>query len=76
MKNKIRKILRLNKINFKYEELSHEQILTTKWTTKIRNAFANNMSNDIKLSKAQISEISQPGGSFGSCLANLDKKSI
>ena len=28
-----------------------------KQTTKIRNAFANNMSTDIKLSKAQISKI-------------------
>ena len=35
-------------------------------TTKIRNAFDNNISADIKLSKAQISKIIQSGGSFGS----------
>ena len=35
-----------------------ELILTTAQTTKIRNAFANNISRDIKLSKAQISKIS------------------
>ena len=34
------------------------------------------MSPDIKLSKTQISKIIQWGGSFGSCLANLDKKAL
>ena len=38
--------------------------LTTRRTTKIRNAFANNMSTDKKLSKAQICKIIQSGGSF------------
>ena len=33
------------------------------------------MSTDIKLSKAQIFKIIQSGGSFGSWLANLGKKS-
>ena len=42
-------ILRLNKKNFEDEELSHELFLTIRQTTKIRNAFANNMSTDIKL---------------------------
>ena len=32
------------------------------------------MSTDIKLSKCQISKIIQSGGSFGTWLANLDKK--
>ena len=32
------------------------------------------MSADIKLGKAQISKIIQSGGSFGSWLANLEKK--
>ena len=31
-----------------YEELRHELFLTTRQTKKIRNAFANNMSADIK----------------------------
>ena len=42
----------------------------------MRNAFANNMSTDIKLSKTQISNIIQSGGSFGSWLGNLGKKAL
>ena len=53
----------------------HESFLTTRQTTKIRNAFANSMSKDIKLSKAQRPKITQSGGSFGSWLENLGKKS-
>ena len=75
-KNKIETILRVNKKNFEDEELPHELFLTTRQTTKIRNAFANNMSTDTKLSKAQISKIIQSGGSFGSWLANLGKKAL
>ena len=56
--------------------MSHELFLTTIETTKIRNAFANNASTDIKLSKAQISKIIQSGGSFGSWLANVGKKTL
>ena len=37
--------------------LPHELLLTTRQTTKLRNAIENNMSTDIKLSKAQISKI-------------------
>ena len=44
-------ILRVNKKNFQNEELPHELFLTTRQRTKIRTAFANNMSPDIKLSK-------------------------
>ena len=75
-KNKAGKILRLNKKNFKDEELLHELFVTTRQTTKTRNAFANNMSTDIKLSKAQISKTIQSGGSFGSWLGNLGKKAL
>ena len=38
------------------------------------NVFANNLLTDIKLSKSQIPNISQFGGSSGSCLANSGKK--
>ena len=48
--NKAGTILRINKKKFQDEELPHELILTTRQTSKIRNAFANNMSTDIKLS--------------------------
>ena len=57
VKNKTETILRLNKKNFEDEKLPHELFLTTRQTTKIRNTFANNMSTDIKLSKAQLSRM-------------------
>ena len=50
-KYKIGTILRLNKKNFEDDELPHD-IFLTRQTTKIRNAFANNVSTDITLSKA------------------------
>ena len=53
--------------------MTHEIFLTTRQTGKIRNAFANNISTDMKLSKAQISKIIQSSGSFDSWLANLEK---
>ena len=56
--------------------MPHELFLITRQTTKIRIAFANNMSTDIKLSKAQISKIIQSGRSFGSWLANLGRKAL
>ena len=74
--NKTGTILRLNKRNFDDEEVSHELFLTTRQTTKIRNVFANDMSTDIKLSKAQLSKIIQSSGSFGSWLGNLGKKAL
>ena len=49
----------------------HELLLTTRQKTKLRNAFNNNMSTDIKLSKAQISKIIQSGGFLGSLLSKL-----
>ena len=42
-KNKLGTTLRLNKKNFEDEELSDELFLTTRQTTKIRNAVAKNM---------------------------------
>ena len=56
--------------------MRNELFLTTRQATKIRNVFANNMSTDIKLSKAKISKIIQSGRSFGSWLANLGKKAL
>ena len=43
VKNKLGATLRLNKKNFEDEELPDELFLTTRQTTKIRNAFAKNM---------------------------------
>ena len=75
-RNKTETILRLNKKNFGDEGLPHELFLTTRQTTKIRNAFANDMTTDTKLSKAQISKTIQSGGSFGSWLGNLRKQTL
>ena len=56
--------------------MPHELFLITRQTTKVRNAFANNMSTDVKLSKDQIFKIIQSGGSFGSWLDNLGKRAL
>ena len=69
-KNKTGTTLRITKKNFQEKEFSHELFLTTKQKTKIRNPFANNMSTDIKLSKAQLSKIIQPG-EFHSALLGI-----
>ena len=63
-KNRQGTILRMNARMFSANNLPHELLLTTRQTTKLRNAIANNMSTDIKLSKAQISKIIQSGGFF------------
>ena len=46
-------------------------LLTTRQKTKLRNPFSNNMSTDIRLSRAQISKIIQSGGFLGSLLSKL-----
>lgn len=52
------------------DELSHELLLTTRQKTKLGNAF-NNMTADIKLSKAEISKINQSGGFLGPLLSKI-----
>ena len=56
---------------FAENDLPHELLLTTRQKAKLRNAFNNNMSTDLKLSKAQISKIIQSGGFLGSLLSKL-----
>ena len=53
--------------------MPHELFLTTRQITKI-NPFANNMSADIELSKAQISQIIESAESFGFWSGKLGKK--
>ena len=50
---------------FNGNDLPHELLLTTRQRTKLRSAFNNNMSANIKISKAQISKIIQSGGFLG-----------
>ena len=54
---------------FNGNNLPHELSLNTRQKTKLRTAFENNMSTDIKLSKAEISKIIQSGGFLGSLLS-------
>ena len=63
--------LRISLIN-----LPHELLLTTRQKTKIRNAFSNNMSTDLKLSKAQINKIIQSGGFLSKLLGPLLKAGL
>ena len=42
---------------FDKNDLPHELLLTTRQKTKLSNAFNNNMSTDLKLSRVQISKI-------------------
>ena len=58
--------LRINLKMFDGNDLPHELLLTTRQKTKLRNAFNNNKSADIKLSKTQIVKIIQSGGFLGS----------
>ena len=62
--------LRIRKKN-EDEELSQELFLRAGQKTKIRNAFANNMLIDLKLSKAQLSKVIQSGEFFGALLGKL-----
>ena len=63
--------LRINLKMFDGNNLPHELLLRTRQITKLRNAFNNNTSADIKLYKAQISKIIQSGGFLVSLLSKL-----
>ena len=63
--------LRLGIKNFNKNEHPHELLLTTRQNTELRNAISNNLTTDIKLSKAQIKKIIQSGGFLGKLLSKL-----
>ena len=63
--------LRLGIKNFNKVERPHELLLTTRQNTKLRNAINNNLTTDIKLSKAQIKKLVQSGGFLGKLLSKL-----
>ena len=71
VKNKTGITLRIDLKIFNGNNLPHELLLTTRQKAKLRNALNNNMSTDIKLSKAQIFKIIQSGGFLGSLLNKL-----
>ena len=57
VKNEVGTTLRISLKMLNGNDLPHELLLTTRQKTKLRNAFNNNMSTDLKLSKPQISKI-------------------
>ena len=57
IENKAGATLRMNLKMLNGSDLPHALLLTTRQKTNIRNAFNNNMSTDLKLSRAQISKI-------------------
>ena len=69
VKNKTGTTLRINLKLLHGNNLPHELLLTTRQKTKLRNAFNNNMSTDLKLSKGQITKIIKSGGFLGSLLS-------
>ena len=76
VKNNEGKTLRISAKMFNSDNLPHELLLTTRQTTKLRNTIENNMSTDIKLSKAQVSKIIQSGGFLGKLLGPLLKTGL
>ena len=71
VKNKTGSILRIILKLFSGNNLPRELLLIARQKTKVRNAFNNNMSTDLKLSKAQISKIIQSGGFLGLLLNKI-----
>ena len=71
VKNNAGTTLRMSFKLFDGNDLPHELLLTTRPRTMLRNAFNNNMSTDMKLSKVQISKIIQSSGLLGSLLSKL-----
>ena len=71
VKNKTGTTLRMNLKMLDGNCWPHELLLTSRQKTGLRNAFNNNMSTDLKLSKAQILKILKSGGFLGSLLSKL-----
>ena len=61
VKDKAGTTLRISLKMFDGNHLPHELLLTTRQKTRLRNAFNNNISTDLKLPKAQIYKIIQSG---------------
>ena len=64
-------VLRLVTKNFNKDELPHELFLTTRQSTKLRNAIKNNLSADIKFRKAQLKKLIQSGDFLGKLLSKI-----
>ena len=66
-------VLRLssNVIGDNETHFPHKLLLTNRQVSKLRKAFENNSSTDIKLSKTQLSKIMESGGFLGRLLGPL-----
>ena len=62
VKSKTGMTLRMSLKMIDRNDQRHELFVTTRQKTNLRNAFNNSLSTDLKLTKAQISEIIQSGG--------------
>ena len=76
VKDKTGTTLRISLKMFDGNDLPRKLLLTTRQKTKLRNAFNNNMSTDLKLSRAQISKIIQFGGFLCRLLGPLLKTGL
>ena len=57
--------------NFNKDELPHELLLTARQNAKLRNPINNNLSTDIKFSKAQLKKLIQSGEFLGKLLSKF-----
>ena len=71
VKNETGTTLRINFKMFDENNLPHELLLTLRQKAKLRNSLNNNMSVDIKLTRAQVSKIIQSGRFLGSLISKL-----
>ena len=76
VKDKTGTTLRISLKVFNGNDLPHELLLTTRQKAKLRNAFNNNVSTDLKLFRVQISKIIQSGGILGRLLGPLLKTGL
>ena len=77
-KNETEVVLRLssNIIGDNETNFPHKSLLTNRQAASLRKAFANHSSTDIKLSKTQLSKITQSGGFVGRPLGTLLKTGL
>ena len=76
VKNNTGITLRISLKMFSGNDLPHQLFLTTIQKTKIRNAFNNNMSTDLKILKAQINKAIQSGKFLSKLLGPLLKTGL
>ena len=71
LENQTEATLRMNIKMFNGNSFSHDLLLATRQRTKLRDTFKNNMSTEIKFSKAQISKIIQSVEFLGALLSKI-----